>query len=58
MFQALLRVFQGSVSESLLLHATHCSYPSRRRACLECIKIPASPNILFADVVIVVKLQL
>ena len=35
MFQALLRVFQGcSVSESLLLHATHRSYPSRRRACL------------------------
>ena len=34
MFQALLEVFQGcSVSESLLLHVTHRSYPSRRRAC-------------------------
>ena len=34
MFQALLRVFQGcSAFESLLLHATHHSYPSRRRAC-------------------------
>ena len=33
-FKALVRVFQGcSVFESLFLHATHCSYPSRRRAC-------------------------
>ena len=30
-----VRVFQGcSVLESSLLHATHRSYPSRRRACL------------------------
>ena len=33
--RALVRVFQGGcVIESSLLHVTHRSYPSRRRACL------------------------
>ena len=42
-FEGVSRVFQGSFKKtfkvfqnSILLHDTHCSFPSRRRACFTC----------------------
>ena len=38
------KVFQGSFKKtfkvfqkSFMFHGTHCSFPSRRRACLDCV---------------------
>ena len=34
-FKGVYRVFQGSFKKSFLLHGTHRSFPSRRRACFQ-----------------------